>query len=108
MHYLKYQFDKKIIYVDKTKEELIDYFNEIALGTEYSNSSKVIRKWKRPLKLYIVKDSLYSEQIEYIEETVKDINKLIPSDFNVSVTKDSLKANGMLFLCSEKKIKKYF
>lgn len=80
-HYYKYQFDKKVVYVDKTKEELISYFNEICLGSEYGSSKKVTRKWQQPLKLYIVKDSAYDEQMLFIAQTIKNINALVSEEF---------------------------
>lgn len=104
-HYYKYQFDKEVIFVDKSKEELIGFFNEICLGYEYGNSKKVTRKWKEPLKLFIVKDSVYKEQVEFINRTINTINKLIDNEFYISTTNDSINANGHLFLCSHDKIK---
>ena len=104
-HYYKYQFDKKIIFVDKSKEELISFFKEICLGYEYGNSKKVTRKWKEPLKLFIVKDSAYKEQVVFIKKTIKTINKLIDNEFYITTTNDSINANGHLFLCSHDKIK---
>lgn len=99
-HYYNFQFNKDIKFVDKSKEELISYFNEICLGFEYGNSSKVTRKWKWPVKIFIVKDSTHSEQVKFIEETVMELNQLIEKENFISITKDSLKANSHLFLCS--------
>ncbi|MDO7171220.1 DUF2927 domain-containing protein [Mariniflexile sp. AS56] len=106
-HYYKYQFDKKIIYADKSKEELISFFNEISLGFEYGNSKKVTRKWNEPLKLFIIKDSIYKEQTLYIKKTIEKINKLVGNNFSISITSDSINANGHLFLCSHDKIKMF-
>jgi hypothetical protein len=93
------------VFVDKSKEELISFFNEISLGFENGNSKKVTRKWKDPLKLFIVKDSSYKEQVLFIEKTIETINNLVADDFNISITNDSIIANGHLFLCSHNKIK---
>ena len=106
-NYYKYQFDKKIVFVDKSKEELILYFNDICLGAEYGNSKKVTRKWKTPLNLYIVKDKNYKEQIDFIRESVEKINELVSDNFKISISNDSISANGHLFLCSDEKLKTY-
>ncbi|NJX16443.1 DUF2927 domain-containing protein [Tamlana crocina] len=106
-NYYKYQFDKKIVFVDKSKEELILYFNDICLGAEYGNSKKITRKWKTPLNLYIVKDKNYKEQINFIRESVEKINELVSDNFKISISNDSINANGHLFLCSDEKLKTY-
>lgn len=106
-HYYRYQFDKKVIFVDKSKEDLISFFNEICLGYEYGNGQKVIRKWKEPLRLFIVKDSGYNEQVKFIDNTISNINKLVDNSFYIAITEDSINANGHLFLCSQDQLKLY-
>ena len=106
-NYYKYQFDKKIIYADKSKEDLISYFYDICLGAEYGNLSKVTRKWKTPLKIFIVKDNNYKEQTDFIQKSIEEINKLVSNNFKISISKDSINANGHLFLCSDDKLKTY-
>ena len=49
-NYYQFQYNKTIIYEDKSKEELIDYFNEIALGSEFGGKEKVVKKWETPVK----------------------------------------------------------
>ena len=36
-----------------SKEQIIDYFNEVALNTEYGNNDNHIHKWDTPLYVYI-------------------------------------------------------
>lgn len=106
-HYFKFHYNKKVVYVDKAKEDLIDYFNEICLGSEFGNSTRVTRKWHKPMNLFIVKDKVLPEQTSFIKETVDKINSLTSKNFKITITKDSLYANTYLFVCPKETLKAY-
>ncbi len=67
-HYFQYQFNKKVVFVDKSKEDLIGFFHDIALGAEYGGVSRITRKCKDPMKIYIVNDSTYDFQEKVLQK----------------------------------------
>ena len=49
------------IIVPFIKQYLINYLIEVALGAEYGNGIRLLKKWKKPMKLYI--GSAYSSYL---------------------------------------------
>jgi hypothetical protein len=81
------------------------YFNEICMGAEYVYTIPVTRKFDKPAKLFLVKDSSYSEQTKFVTRVLKEFNQLTTDGFKIKLTKDSATANMHLFLCSRKNLK---
>ena len=52
---------------------LIDYFNEIALKSEYFDSPEKVTKWRKPMSLFVYTDGLQKEQMEVIHSTIQNI-----------------------------------
>jgi len=96
-----YEFDlfKSEKYIPNEYEtELIDYFKEIALNSEYDDSPKKILKWNKSMVLFIFKDKEYKNQMRVINKTITNINKIVSDGFKIELTNDILKSNSMLFL----------
>ncbi len=78
--------------IDPYDKQVIDYFEEIALGFSDGSISKITRKWKVPMKIYLsgaTNDALEKE----LEKIILEINQLTTDGFKIEVTEDSLGAN---------------
>lgn|GEM_PF-6755040 len=72
-------------YVLKNYERsVIDYFKEIALNTEYEHSPERVIKWKQPMHLYVYKEKDCEEQMQFIRNTVDELNELFSDGFRKS------------------------
>ncbi|TPV31159.1 DUF2927 domain-containing protein [Paucihalobacter ruber] len=99
-------FKKKEFYYEPTayENELIDYFKDVSLNTEFGDNSQKIIKWNYPMVLYIIKDKEYKHQISVIENIIIEINRLATDGFKIVLTDDLSKSNAKLYLCDKKKI----
>ncbi|GAB3936014.1 DUF2927 domain-containing protein [Mucilaginibacter myungsuensis] len=88
---------------ERFNEDVVSFFNEVCLGGE-EGGSRITRKWGSEMRLYIVKDSAYSQQVEKIKEVVKDANKLFSDGFKISLVTDSAKANSYIVLSSHENL----
>ena len=78
------------------QKEVIDYFVEVALGFEFGTASKVTRKWKIPIKVFIGGDKS-SEMLNELDRIIIEIEELA-GNLSISITEDSLQSNYYLFL----------
>ena len=92
------------LFVDEDQKEVIDNFNEIALGAEYGGE-KVIVKWNKPMKVFIETDSTYTKQIEFVKRTIKQINKIEPEFLKIEITEDKSQSNSHLVMCKYDNLK---
>lgn len=79
------------------RRHLVDYFQLVALGSEYGNDLPLVKKWKVPMQLYVNDQSnttLMTELVSIIEE----LNGLFIDGFQIVMTDDSLAANYHVFL----------
>lgn len=81
------------------EKSLIEYFNEIALETEYFDNPDKITKWRKPMSLYVYKQGSFKEQMATLTSTIKDINNLSSDGFRIEITNDYKNANAFLYLC---------
>ncbi len=77
----------------KYTNEEIEYFNEIALSSEYSDSDKgVVCKWKKDVNIYVIdKDNsgvLYNE----LKKVVGELNNII-EPININIVEDKSESN---------------
>jgi len=80
----------------KYSQEAINYFLEVALGSEYGNSDKVIVKWHSEIRLYVAGEPTPGLKQE-IDKIVKELNGLIKTIQIREVLQES-QANLVLFL----------
>ncbi len=85
--------------------KLIDYFNEIALKSEYFDNPEKVTKWRKTMSLYIYKEADLNEQMKTINNTIKNINSISSDGFKIEITQDYKKANAFIYLCNKEKVK---
>lgn len=81
------------------QSRVVEYFQEVALGFEFGNSSRIVRKWSDSLYLYVGGTTLPELEME-LYSIINEINALTSDGFGVAVTTDSISANYYLFLGS--------
>lgn len=84
---------------------LIDYFNEIALKSEYFDNPEKVTKWRKTMSLFVYKEAEFNEQMTMVRNTIENINFIASDGFKIEVTEDYKKANAFLYLCEKEKIK---
>lgn len=90
---------------DKYEKDLIEYFKEIALNTEYDDNPERVIKWKRPMSLFIYKEKECEEQMEVVENTIAKLNDIASDGFSINLSNDINKSNAVLYLCKKDKVR---
>lgn len=80
------------------EKELIEYFKEVVLESEYYENPKKIIKWRKSMLLFVSKNKEYKEQMRAIKETINKINELATDGFKIVLTNDLAKSNAFLYL----------
>lgn len=75
---------------------VIDYFKDIALGSEFGNASNITRKWNSELSIFIGGEP-NAELIGELEKITTEINELATDGFHVNIANDSLQSNYYIF-----------
>lgn len=84
---------------------LIEYFKEIALNTEYDDNPERVIKWRQPMSLFVYMEKDSEEQMEVVRNTLAKINELVSDGFKVSLTEDITKSNAVLYLCNKDRVR---
>lgn len=87
------------------EKDLIGYFNEVALNSEFYDNPKCIIKWLKPMKLFINKDGSLNEQSSRVKQVVDKINNLVTSGFNIQLVDDKSKANAIIYLNTPEQVR---
>lgn len=87
------------------EKEIIDYFKEIALQSEFTDHPEKIIKWKEPVFLYIVKEQEFKDQMSAIKRTINEINQLATDGFKIEITDNLTNSNIILYLCNKERVK---
>ncbi len=69
-------------------ESEIEYFEEIALGTEYGNTDQVIRKWGNDIKIK-VNGVPTQKDLDALDKVVSDIDSIIGEKIPISIVEES-------------------
>jgi hypothetical protein len=88
----------------KYEKELIEYFKEIALQSEYDDNPQKVIKWKEPMRLFVQKEDEFKPQMSTIDKTINKINRLATDGFKIVLTKDLSNSNSVLYLCKKEKV----
>ncbi|UOY08889.1 DUF2927 domain-containing protein [Muricauda sp. SCSIO 64092] len=88
------------------ESEMIEYFKEVALKSEFDENIGRIIKWKKPMILFVSKDDEYKKQTEAIKKSINKINELVTDGFKIELTEDVSNSNAILFLCEKRKVEK--
>ena len=86
------------------EKELIDYFKEITLQSEYDYNPQKVIKWREPMMLYVKKDKEFKPQMFIIKKTINEINRLATDGFKIILTEELSKSNAILYLCNKEKV----
>lgn len=86
------------------EKELINYFKEIALQSEYDSNPHKIIKWQEPMMLYIKKEAEFKPQMSFINKTICEVNRLATDGFKIILTNELSKSNTILYLCEKERI----
>jgi hypothetical protein len=78
-------------------EEVIQYFQEIALGFEYGGAPEVTRKWVTDMKIFVGGNKT-PELMNELQAIINEINNLATDGFNISIVTDTLQSNYYVFL----------
>ena len=70
----------------KYTEKEIEYFTEIALGTEYGNNTQVIRKWNSDIRIKI-NGNPNEKDLEALNQVLSDINEIIGNKIKISLVR---------------------
>ncbi|WP_417801121.1 DUF2927 domain-containing protein [Tenacibaculum sp.] len=89
---------------NKYEKELISYFSEVALKTEFYDTPKKIVKWTKPMKIYIYKGKENENQIKAIKKTIYAINNLVTDGFKIELSNNEKSSNTFIYLCGKDKV----
>lgn len=64
--------------IKATRQKTIDYFLEVALGSEYGTTSPTIKKWESDIRIKVI-GSPTSEDLKVLQGVIGEINILIDS-----------------------------
>ncbi|MGK7393641.1 MAG: DUF2927 domain-containing protein [Candidatus Cyclobacteriaceae bacterium M3_2C_046] len=83
--------------LEPEKEKIIAYFQEIALGFEIGDASRITRKWQQEMRILVYgeKDPDLMSELDLI---ISEINQLATDGFKISLATDSTDFNYFLFL----------
>ena len=86
---------------DFYKRHVIDYFNMIALGSEFGPDIPILRRWSQPMRIHI-KGNPSSYHIEEVKNVVNDIRSIAHENFRIELVEDQGLANMFIFFGSQK------
>lgn len=103
---LFFYLKKRDIEYDPTpyEKEVMDYFKEIALQSEYTDNPEKVVKWKKPIFLYIIKEKEFKPQMSAIKRTINEINQLVTDGFKIEITDNLTNSNIILYLCEKERV----
>jgi len=87
------------IYDSSEKKSIIQFFKEVALGTEYGDNFQVTQKWSHAMNIF-VGGSQNDELLSELKLIKNEINELVTNGFSVNIVNDSLQSNFYLFFGS--------
>lgn len=79
--------------------QIIDYFQDIALGFENGNNSLITRKWTHPMRVF-VDGNPNDEHTQQINKTINEINDLATDGFRIDLVESLDLSNCHLFFGS--------
>ncbi len=107
-------FYKSDIFVLSEKEYIpseyelkqIEYFNEIALKSEYFDNPERVTKWRKKMSLFVFDETNSEENLKTITNTIEDINSISSDGFQIEITDDYNNSNAFMYLCNKNKLEK--
>ncbi|MBX2946139.1 MAG: DUF2927 domain-containing protein [Cyclobacteriaceae bacterium] len=77
------------------QREVIDYFVDVTLGFEFGSVSRVTRKWKTEVKVFIGGDKS-NEMLNELDRIIAELEGL--TELTFSITQDTLQSNFYIYL----------
>ncbi len=81
------------------QKNVISYFKEVALGFEFGTASKITRKWKIPMKIF-VDGAVTTELDTELKNIISEINDLVTDGFTIEIVDTRDQSNYHIFLGS--------
>jgi hypothetical protein len=78
------------------QKSVIEYFKEIALGSEFGTEEKITRKWKGPMKIFLGGSPSQTLKDE-LSLIVDELNALISDDFRIEIVDKQSASNFYIF-----------
>lgn len=89
------------------KSTVVSYFKEIALGFEFGNASRITRRWRGDMKIF-VGGKPTSEHLVELDKIIKELNDLSTTEFEIRSVSDSLQSNFYIYFGSGDSYAKMF
>jgi len=84
------------------EKKIFDFFEEVALSSEYFYNPKKVVKWVKPIKLFLYYDEEYSLYQGEIVDAVNQINELLSfSNFQIEWASSIESSNTVIYLCNK-------
>lgn len=105
LYFLKEGKNKNSI-IPVYEKEVVRYFKEIALQSEFEDNPLKVIKWAEPMILFVRKEGEFKPQMLEIKQTINEINELTSDGFKILLTDDVSNSNSVLFLCDLSRLSK--
>lgn len=92
---------------NKYERELLDYFKEVALKSEFDDNPQRVIKWKNHMTLYVFNYEEYPKQMEIVKKTINQINKLATDGFSITLNKEIYHANAIFYMCKKDEVSRH-
>lgn len=80
------------------RNDVTDYFAEVALGFEFGSASRVTRKWNNEIKIFIGGEKS-TEMLDELDRILTELEEL-STEFSFSITADTSQSNYYIFFGS--------
>jgi hypothetical protein len=93
---------------DTYRQDVITYFQHVALGFEFGDAAEVTRKWDTDMKLFVggTPDQALRSELDRI---IGEINELTEADgFDIAITTDTLACNAYIYFGTKEKFAKIY
>ena len=99
-------FNNESQYVlSENEKEIIEYFKEIAVNTEFDDNPERVLKWKKPMFLFIHSEREINEQTDVVLNTIEKINQLFSDGFYIELVDKLESSNAVIYLNKKESIK---
>jgi hypothetical protein len=86
--------------LSEQQKSVITYFQEVALGFEFGNTTAVTRKWATDMKVFVA-GAPNAESIKELNKIISEINTLANDGFKIAVVSNKEDSNLTLFFGSK-------
>ncbi len=79
------------------QKKVVDYFDDIALGFEYGEASRITRKWNSKMSVF-VSGNINEELSTELQNIIDELNTLATDGFVIELVDDQAKSNYHVFI----------